>query len=140
MAKNTFVFVGGYSSLADAQADYELIKDLDAEGALATYDAVVITKRADGSVHVNKDELPTRHGAWTGIGVGALLGIVFPPSIIGTAAAGGVAGGVIGYLWHGMSRGDMKDLGEALDEGQAPLIMIGEDKLPTPSTPRGCAP
>jgi len=134
MAKNTFVFVGGYSSLADAQGPPRR------GGAGDLRCRRHHQARADGSVHVNKDELPTRHGAWTGIGVGALLGIVFPPSIIGTAAAGGVAGGVIGYLWHGMSRGDMKDLGEALDEGQAPLIMIGEDKLPTPSTPRGCAP
>ena len=62
---------------------------------------------------------PTQHGAWTGIGVGGLLGILFPPSLLGSAIVGGTAGAVIGHLWHGMSRGDMKDLGETLDEGQA---------------------
>jgi uncharacterized membrane protein len=126
---NTFIFVGGYASADDARADYEVIKDLHAAGAVGTYDAAIVTKEADGKVKVHKDELPTRHGAWTGAGVGAVLGIIFPPSIIGTAAVGAVAGGMVGHFWHGMSRGDVKDLGEALDEGEAALIVIGEDKI-----------
>jgi uncharacterized membrane protein len=36
---------------------------------------------------------------------------------------------VIGHLWKGMSRGDLKDLGEALDEGNAALIVMGESKI-----------
>ena len=127
--KNLFVFLGAYASEADARADYEVLKELHLAGAVGTYDAAVITKDADGKVHVNKDELPTRHGAWTGIAAGAVLGIIFPPSIIGTAAVGGLAGGVIGHLWHGMSRSDVKELGEGLDAGEAALIVIGDNKI-----------
>ena len=36
---------------------------------------------------------------------------------------------MIGHLWRGMSRGDLKDLGEALDEGDAALIVIGESRI-----------
>jgi len=61
--------------------------------------------------------------------VGAVVGILFPPSIIGTAAVGGVAGGLIGHFWRGMKRSDVKELGEALDDGQALLIVVGHDKL-----------
>ena len=64
--KNLFFFLGAYASEADARADYEVLKDLHIAGAVGTYDAAVITKDADGKVHVNKDELPSRHGAWTG--------------------------------------------------------------------------
>ena len=42
---------------------------------------------------------------------------------------GAGAGGLIGHLWRGMSRSDMKELGEALDEGEAALVVVGEDKL-----------
>jgi hypothetical protein len=35
----------------------------------------------------------------------------------------------MGHLWHGMSRGDMKDLGEALDDGDAALVIVGRSKL-----------
>jgi uncharacterized membrane protein len=61
--------------------------------------------------------------------VGAVVGILFPPSILAGAAVGGVAGGVIGHLWRGMSRGDMKELGETLDAWTAALVVVGREKL-----------
>jgi uncharacterized membrane protein len=124
-----FLYVAAYGSEADAREDYEVLKDLHAAGIVGTYDAALVTKDEDGKVHVHKHEKPTQHGAWTGIGVGAVLGILFPPSLLGTAVAGGAAGAVIGHLWRGMSRGDMKDLGEALDEGEAALVIVGKSKL-----------
>ena len=42
---------------------------------------------------------------------------------------GARAGGLIGHLWRGMSRSDMNDLGEALDEGEAALVVVGRDRL-----------
>lgn len=123
-----FLYAAVYDDLADAEADYEAVLDLHAVGLVGTFDAAVIEKD-DGKVHVHKTEKPTQHGAWTGIAVGAVAGILFPPSIVATAVAGGVAGGVVGHLWKGMSRGDLKDLGEALDDGDAALIVIGESKV-----------
>jgi len=37
-----------------------------------------------------------------------------------------VIGGVSGHLWKGMSRSDVKELGDSIDEGQAALVVIGE--------------
>jgi uncharacterized membrane protein len=124
-----FVYVAAYDEEDDARADYEVLKELHAAGVIGTYDAALITKDDEGKVHVHKREKPTQHGAWTGVGVGALLGILFPPSILGSAVVAGAAGGLVGHLWHGMSRGDMKDLGEALDDGDAALIIVGRSKL-----------
>jgi uncharacterized membrane protein len=126
--KPVFLYAAVYDNIADAESDFLAVFDLHAAKAIGTFDAAVIEKR-DDKVHVHKAEKPTQHGAWTGIGVGAVIGILFPPSIIGTAIVGGAAGGVIGHLWKGMSRGDLKDLGEALDEGDAALIVIGESKV-----------
>lgn len=123
-----FLYAAVYDDIASAEADYEAVFDLHAAGLVGTFDSAVIEKE-DGKVRVHKTEKPTQHGAWTGIAVGAVAGILFPPSIIATAAAGGVAGGVVGHLWKGMSRGDLKDLGEALDEGDAAVIVIGESKV-----------
>ncbi len=65
MAKSdpVFVYVGTYPSETSARADYDVVKDLHAAGAVGTYDASVVTKDPDGKVHVNKDETSTRHGA-----------------------------------------------------------------------------
>ena len=124
-----FVFIASYGSVDDALMDYTAVKQLYSDGVIDTYDAAVVEKDADGNVHVSKHEKPTQKGAWTGIGVGAVVGVLFPPAIIPMAAAGGVAGGVIGHVWRGMSRSDMKDLGETLDVGTSALVVFGKSSL-----------
>ena len=89
----------------------------------------MVTKDNAGKVHVNKDETATRHGAWGGAAVGAVVGILFPPSIIGTAIVGAAVGGVGGHLWRGMSRADVKEFSEIIDDGQAALIVVGESTI-----------
>ncbi len=128
-ADGVFIYLGTYPDEAAAQADYDVVKDLHALGAVGTYDAAVVTKDASGKVHVNKDEMATRHGAWGGAAVGAVIGILFPPSIIGTAIVGGAVGGIGGHLWRGMSRSDVKELGELIDAGEAALLIVGESTV-----------
>ncbi len=124
-----FLFLGVYGDPAVAREDLEVVRDLHASGVIGTYDAAIAVKDTDGSVHVDKWEKPTQHGAWWGIGAGAVVGILFPPSLIGAAAVGGVTGGLIGHFHGGMSRKDVHELGEMLDSGDACLIVIGKDKL-----------
>jgi uncharacterized membrane protein len=128
-ADGVFVFVGTYPDAEGAESDYEVVKELHSTGVVGTYDAAVVDKDDEGKVHVHIHEKPTQHGAWSGLAVGALLGILFPPGIIAGGIVGAAAGGVIGHLWGGMSRADLRDLGEALDEGEAALVVVGEDKL-----------
>jgi uncharacterized membrane protein len=130
MAKpeSVFIYIGTYPGEAQARDDYQTIKDLHSLGAVGTYDAAVVTKD-DGKVHVNKDEMATRHGAWGGAAAGAAIGILFPPAVIGTALVGAAVGGVSGHLWRGMSRADVKELGEVIDDGQAALVVVGASQL-----------
>ncbi len=124
-----FIYAATYADRADAFADYENLIDLHAAKLVGTYDVALIVKDDDGKVHVSKHEKPTQHGAWGGIAVGAVVGILFPPSVIGAAAVGGVVGGLGGHLRRGISRGDAKELGELLDGGEAALIVIGESRV-----------
>ena len=124
-----FVFVATYPDRDGAEADYDVVKDLHSAGAIGTYDAAVVVKDAEGKVHVHKHEKPTQHGAWSGLAVGAVVGLLFPPAIIASGVVGAAAGGLIGHLWRGMSRSDLRELGEALDDGEAALVVIGKSKL-----------
>ena len=124
-----FIYIGTYPSEAAARADYDVVKDLHLAGAVGTYDAAVITKDDDGKVHVNKDETSTRHGAWAGAAVGGLIGLLFPPTVLVGAAVGAAVGGVGGHLWKGLSRSDVKELGDLIDSGQAALLVVGESQL-----------
>jgi uncharacterized membrane protein len=136
MAVDTFMaYVGVYPSVADAEADYELVKDLHTEAGLVdAYDAALIERRADGKVKITKKhETPTRVGGVLGAGVGLATGLVvalFPFAAIGggllaaTTAGGAALGAVAGHAAAGMSRNDLKDLGERLDAGEAGLVVV----------------
>ena len=39
-----FIFIGTYPNEGAARADYDIVKDLHAAGAVGTYDAAVVTK------------------------------------------------------------------------------------------------
>src|SRR5213078_1972821 len=113
MAVDTFIaYVGVYSSVDDAESDYELVKDLHTEADLIdAYDAALIVKGNDGKVKITKKhETPTRVGGVAGAGVGLATGLVvalFPFAAIGggllaaTTAGGAVLGAVAGHASGG---------------------------------------
>jgi uncharacterized membrane protein len=122
-----FMYVGDYESVDDAKADLEALRELHSEHVVGTYDAAVLTKDEEGNVKiVDKTEKPTQHGGWAGLAVGAAVGLIFPPSILVSGLVGAGAGALIGHLHGGMSRSDLKEIGEVLDESDAALIVVGE--------------
>ena len=129
------VYVGVYGNVADAEADYQLIKDLHTDADLIdAYDAAVIERREGGKTKiVKKHETPTRVGGVLGGGVGLATGLVvalFPFAavggglLVGTTAGGAILGAVSGHAAAGMSRHDLKELGEHLDAGEAGLVVV----------------
>lgn len=131
-----FAFIATYDDVADAKADYDAVKALHVEADLIdAYDAAVVEHREDGKVKiVAKHETPTRVGGVLGGGVGLATGLVialFPAAAIGTGLlAGATAGGALlgslaGHAAAGMSRKDLKEAGEHLDEGTAGLVVVG---------------
>jgi uncharacterized membrane protein len=80
--ESVFLFIGVYDNPVFAREDLEVVRELHDAKIIGTYDAAVAIKEADGSVTVSKWEKPTQHGAWTGIAAGAVIGVLFPPSII----------------------------------------------------------
>jgi uncharacterized membrane protein len=129
------VYAGVYGDLSDALADYELVKDLHTDANLIdSYDAAVIERDHKGKVKiVKKHETPTRVGGVLGGGVGLATGLVialFPAAaiggglLLGTTGVGALLGSLAGHAAAGMSRGDLKDLGESLDEGEAGMVVV----------------
>jgi uncharacterized membrane protein len=124
-----FIFIGTYPDEATAKAAYETVRNLHTLESIGTYDAAVVTKDVNGKLHETKDELTTRHGAWGGVAVGAVIGVLFPPAIIGSAAIGAAVGALGSHIWKGVSRADVKVLGELIDAGEACLLVIGESNV-----------
>jgi uncharacterized membrane protein len=132
---DTFAAFGAvYGSLDDAEADYEAVKNLYyVDGAVDTFDAAIIRKNDKGKVKiVKKHEQPLRQGAWVGGGLGLATGVLvalFPAVGLGAGMLWGTSvgaglGAIAGHAAGGMSRSDLKDLGEMLDTGQVGLVAV----------------
>jgi uncharacterized membrane protein len=136
MPVDTFMaYSGTYPSVEDALIDYDAIHALQTDAKLIdAYDAAVVERNADGKVKIVKNhETPTRVGGVAGAGVGLATGLVialFPAAAIGggillvTGGGGAVLGALAGHAAAGMSRNDLKELGEGLDSGQAGLVVV----------------
>jgi len=135
MAIDTLMaYVGVYDNVAVAEDDYQLVKDLHTEaGLIDAYDAAVIERVEGKTKIVKKHETPTRVGGVLGGGVGLATGLVvalFPFAAVGggllaaTTAGGALIGAVAGHAAAGMSRDDLKELGEHLDTGEAGLVVV----------------
>ena len=138
---DTYMFYAGtYPDVDTAEQDYQAVKDIYYEtNIIDTFDAAVVGKKENGKVKIyKKHEQPTRHGGWTGAGWGLATGLVvalFPAAAIGggllagTTAAGAGIGAIAGHVSGGMSRGDLKDLGETLDAGEAALVVAAASNV-----------
>lgn len=123
------VYVASYSNLDNANADYAVVKQLHHDGVIEIYDAAVVSKDVGGHVKIHGTEKPTEYGALTGLAVGALVGIFFPPYLVWELAAGAVMGTLIGHFWAGMPLSDMKHIGDELQANTATLIVVGRPRL-----------
>ena len=112
------LFVADFDDTDTAWAAYQELQSLE-DGATVAIDGVVVVKRdADGAVQVQQaTDHSTRSGLTWGVVGGVVLGVIFPPSIIGSAAVLGAAGAAGGKL---RERHHRKELAEQLETAIAP--------------------
>jgi len=121
------VYAGQYPSLEAAKDDFAAINALHKADFVGHYESALFTKEGSGKVKiVDTDETARAHGALGGAIAGAVPGIIFPPSLLVWAAGGGALGAMIGHVAEGMPRGDIKEVGEMLDAGEAGIVFVGK--------------
>ena len=77
----------------DAAAALRSVRSLEHDGRIKLEDTAVVTKDAEGKVHVkNEMSSGTETGAIVGAVLGGLLFVVFPVAIVGGAIVGGLIG------------------------------------------------
>ncbi|MFD7155549.1 DUF1269 domain-containing protein [Kribbella sp. NPDC059898] len=124
MSEPIYVYIGTYVDEQAAKADLAVVRDLYSGGVLRTYDAAVVAKDEDGKVRVRRHDESVRNAAWDGAAVGALVGILVPAGVLITGAVGAAVAGLVEHFRRGLSRGDLKDLGDILDAGESDLVVI----------------
>lgn len=127
---------GAYTLLvadfADPESAWRAYEDLKAveDGRTVDIDGVVVVKRgADGKVEIQMaTDHSTRSGLKWGVVGGIALGVIFPPSILGSAAAVGVAGAATGKLRERHHRKELAaELENSIAVGHSGLVALVSD-------------
>ena len=122
--------LGLYDDIEVAERDYESLKVLHSSGRVAAYDAAGVFKDRDGKVAIQDRGKKTATATWTGVGVGAFVGLFFPPAIVATTLVGGVTGALVGKARAGLSKSEVEELGRALSDNEVALVVVGDAELP----------
>ena len=123
------LLIADFPDTSSAREAYDALKEVE-DGRHVEIEGVVVVKREqDGKIEVqNATDHTTRRGLTWGVVGGAALGLIFPPSILGSAAvlgAAGAAAGKIGQLHH--RRELAKELESAIQPGHSGIVALVSD-------------
>jgi uncharacterized membrane protein len=116
---NTTIAV--YPDVSTAQADWSAIEAAAEAGRIVMADGALLENQKQEAVIVQRK---SHHGWGKGAVAGAIVGVLFPPSIIVSAAVGAGGGALVSRMTRSLNRGQVKELGEALDSGEVAIIVV----------------
>lgn len=123
------LFVADFTDTDTAWEAYEALKSLE-DGRHVEIDGVLVVKRdADGTLEIQKvTDHSTSKGLKWGVVGGIVLGVLFPPSIIGSAAVLGAAGAATGKARELHHRSELADqLESAIAPGHSGILALVSD-------------
>ena len=123
------LFVADFDDTETAWSAYEALTAIE-DGRTVEIDSVVVVKReADGKLDIQKaTDHSTKRGLKWGIAGGVVLGVIFPPSILGTAAALGATGAAVGKARQLHHKSQLaNELENAILPGHSGIIALVSD-------------
>lgn len=123
------LLVADFSDTSAAWEAYEALQEAE-DGRTVEIEGVLVVKRAEGgTLEVQRaTDHSTRSGLRWGVVGGIALGVIFPPSILGSAAVAGSAGAVVGKLRQRHHHKELEQLlANAIPEGHSGLVALVSD-------------
>ena len=120
------LLVAEFADMDAAKETYEALREAEKQKRFDIDGVLVVNADAEGKIHVQKmTDHTTRTGFAWGAVAGVVLGVIFPPSILASAATLGVAGAVAGKVGNQLNKGDVeKELKDALPPGSSGIIAL----------------
>ncbi len=123
------LLVADFSDTSTAWEAYEALKSVEDGRTVEIEGVLVVNRSADGKLEVQKaTDHSTKSGLKWGLVGGIALGVIFPPSILGSAAVAGSAGAAVGKLRQRHHHGEIEQLLEdAIAPGHSGLLALVSD-------------
>jgi uncharacterized membrane protein len=124
------LIVAQFPTTEVAEAAYEGLREIERNSSMRIDGVVIATKDADGKVHLGKvTEHSTKTGLSWGVVGGAIAGVIFPPSILASAAAFGLAGAAAGKIHNVFVREGIADeLDAVMQPNTSGIVALVEDE------------
>lgn len=122
------VLIAAFKEQDGAENALRELKEAMKEGLIGIKNAAVLWKDDSGKLHF-KETADMRGGKGAAIGgvVGGVVGLIFPPSMLASAAVGAAVGGLSAKLRDsGFSDKRLREVGEGLQPGTSALIAVIE--------------
>jgi len=123
------LIVAQFPTMDAAQSAYEALKDIERGSSLRIDGVVVASCDAEGKVQLGTvTDHSTKNGLKWGVVGGALLGVIFPPSILAGAAGAGVLGATLGKVRNVFHRRGIADeLAGVMQPNTSGVVALVED-------------
>jgi uncharacterized membrane protein len=120
------LLVARFANMDLAKAAYEALRDDEAAGGLHIDGVLVVNADEKGKIRVQKmTDHSTRTGFAWGAVAGVVLGIIFPPSILASAAAVGVAGAAVGKIGNVVKKANVaEELADVITPGSSGILAL----------------
>ena len=121
------LYIATYPDPDAARGDWDTIKQLAKDDVIKVDGLVLVSRGTDGKIKVDDDFHTARKGAkWGAVG-GAVIGLIFPPSLLASAAVGAGAGLGIGSLRSHRERSAIKaDVEDTLPPNSSGIVALFE--------------
>ena len=113
-------YVAVYTDVLKAENDWAALGSAAQANEIKLADGALVENRDGEAVIMERQE---HHGWGKGAIVGAVVGIIFPPSIIASAAVGAGGGALISRMMRRLGRGKVMELGSTFDSGTWAIIV-----------------
>jgi uncharacterized membrane protein len=123
---NPRVLVASFDTLGGANLAAKTLQGMEQEGLLDVDNTVTAIKNATGQVDIKDfSDVSVGDGAKLGALVGGAIGLLFPPSILASAALGGLVGGITAKLRaSGFDAAAVQEMAESLEPGASMLVTV----------------
>ena len=123
---NQALIVAQFADMDSAKNAYYALQDAEISRAIDIYGVLVANADYQGKIHIQKmTDHKTRNGfLWGAVG-GAVIGLIFPPTIIAGAVGVGLAGAAVGKAGNVMMKSEVADeLASVIAPGTSGIVAL----------------
>jgi len=123
---NQALIVAQFADMDSAKNAYYALQDAEISRAIDIYGVLVANADYQGKIHIQKmTDHKTRNGfLWGAVG-GAVIGLIFPPTIIAGAVGVGLAGAAVGKAGNVLMKSEVADeLASVIAPGTSGIVAL----------------